>query len=135
VQAGRVVAARGERHRDQRVHRARRADRLHRPGAPHAQQQVSHLALEMALERADLSRRGGLLGKELLRQPCYAQRQTAHPERPAVLRERQLDAAAPHVDQQMGTALEPECVTRGPEDQPRLLRAGDDLDGQPRFAP
>jgi hypothetical protein len=86
------------------------------------------------LEGANLSGGRRILGEILLGQARDAEREATHPERAAVLRERQLDAPAPDVDQQVRAAVQPEGMAAGAEDESRLLRSGDDLDRQPRLA-
>src|SRR5262249_47568420 len=129
-----ILATCGERHGDQRVNGARRADRLHRPGATDAREQVVELVMQVALEGTHLPRGGRVLGEELLRQAGDAERQAAHPERTAVLAPRPLDPAAAHVGPEVGPSLQGEGVAGGAEDEPRLVRTGDDLDGESGLA-
>ena len=63
--------------------------------------------LQVPLQGTDLPGGRRVLGEELLREPRHPQRETAHPERASVLGKGELDASASHVDQQVGTAIEP----------------------------
>ena len=91
-------------------------------------------AFEMRFELAQLRARRRIVGQEALGQARRAELDAAHPQRLAVVHQHQLDAAAADVDQQMRPAVEAERVTRGVEDQARLVGAGDHFDGEAGLA-
>jgi hypothetical protein len=134
VQAPGVLAARRPGHPDERIDGARRPDRRDHPPPPRPIEQVADRACDVALERAHLPAGRRVLREKPLGEPCDPERNAPHPERLAVLDERQLDAAAADVDQQVGATLERHRVAHGAEDETRLVEARDDLDRQARLA-
>ena len=94
------------------------------------EQRAEHL-LEVPLEPTHLPGGGRVMQQKALGQAGHTERQAPQPERAAVVDEHELDAAAAHVDQQVRPPFEPERMTGGAEDEPRLLEPRDDPHGDP----
>ena len=135
VQARHVLTARRRRHRDQRADRPGSPDGTQGSRPAHPRQHLAELAAKMLLELADLPGPRRIVDEEAFGQPRHAERQAPHPERAPVADEHELDASAPHIDQQVGAAVETEGVAGGAEDETRLVRTRDDANGDARLPP
>jgi hypothetical protein len=122
-------------HRGQRQQGTRGA---YNQGGPHLAGVVENRLQffpHMGFERRNLARLGRIGLEKALRQPHHAEFETLLPLDLVAFALDDLDAAAADIDHQRPLAAEIDRVAGRRENQPRLLRAGDDVDMQAELFP
>ena len=89
----------------------------------------------MLLQLTHLGGPRWVVKQELFAEPRGPEWQAAQPERPAVLHQDQLDAAAADVDQEVRSTIQPEGVACGAVDQASFLGTRDHAHGELGLAP